>query len=202
MAAACVFVLVTSPRGFAQDIDTIRTPLAELSAGHMFMREVNLSDDLSEVDHVNFPVGWYFSGAVNPTDWFGLVGEVSGSHKNDFKLTVFDVNTSSDAQVYTYMGGGRFFHRFGRLVPYAQVLAGVAHMRMKVTVLDMPGSITESATEFAIQPGGGIGVYVTDNLGLRLGADYRSIIDFVKNEKNDYSHEFRVISGFTLQWGR
>ena len=44
-------------------------------------------------------------------------------------------------------------------------------------------------------------VYLTENLGVRVAADYRSMIDFNSEEKNDYYNALRVVGGFNLQWG-
>jgi opacity protein-like surface antigen len=157
-------------------------------------------------DGVSFPAGWYFSGAVNPTTWFGIVGEVSGSYKNNLDISYADFQSSNDAQVYTFMGGARFFKKVGRVVPFGQILTGVAHMRAKSRFTPgIPGfgnTIEESTTDFALQPGGGVTVYLTERVGVRLAGDYRSIIDFAADmEDNEYTNEFRMTAGFTLQWG-
>jgi hypothetical protein len=34
-----------------------------------------------------------------------------------------------------------------------------------------------------------------------VGADYRSVIEFVGDEENDYTNQFRVLTGFTFNWG-
>jgi two-component system sensor kinase FixL len=79
-ATAVFAVLVASAPVWAQESPVVPVPVVEVSAGYTFMRDV--SDDLPE--HVNFPVGWYGSTTVNLTTWFGLVGEGTGSYKNNF----------------------------------------------------------------------------------------------------------------------
>jgi hypothetical protein len=59
---------------------------------------------------------------------------------------------------------------------------------------------SRATTDFALQPGGGLTIYLTDRVGVRLAVDYRTIIDFAE-EDNDYTNELRTIAGFTLQWG-
>jgi opacity protein-like surface antigen len=155
-------------------------------------------------DNMDFPAGWYFSAAFNPATWFGIVGEVSGSYKNDLDVEYFDLQSSTDAQVYAFLGGPRFFKKMGRVVPFAQILTGVAHLRAQVRLTPgIPGvvdTVEDSTTDFALQPGGGLTILLTDRVGVRLAGDYRSIINFAE-EENDYTNEFRMIAGFSLQWG-
>ena len=96
-------------------------PLVEVSAGYAYMRDTTTEE--------NFPAGWYFSAAANLNHWFGLAGEITGAHK---KLTDLEPVTAK-ANFYTFMGGPRFLVKRGRIVPFAQVLAGGAHLRWKAT---------------------------------------------------------------------
>jgi opacity protein-like surface antigen len=106
--------------------------------------------------------------------------------------------------VYAFLGGPRFFTKMGRVVPFAQILTGVAHLRAQVRLTPgIPGvvdTVEDSTTDFALQPGGGLTILLTDRVGVRLAGDYRSIINFAE-EENDYTNEFRMIAGFSLQWG-
>lgn len=194
-------LFLAPPAASAQEPGSIPVPLAEVSGGYMFMRDFT---DMPDGKGLNFPAGWYFSVAVNPTQWLGLVGEVGGSYKNRFDGIAFDeFRFSTDARVYTLMGGPRFFRKFGRVAPFAQVLAGVAHIRATVRFPDeIPGIGTyrDNTTDFAVQPGGGVTVYLTEHVGARVAGDYRTIINFM-DDGNDYTNEFRVIAGFTLHWG-
>jgi hypothetical protein len=198
--ALCV-LLLSPPPAYAQDVETIPVPLVEISSGYMFMRD--FSDDLPGNDGINFPAGWYVSGAVNPNRWLGLVGEVTGSYKNNLQAATFEgLRFSNKLRLYTVMGGPRFFHKVGRVVPFAQVLTGIAHGRMETTLpMEMGATkISDTFTDFALQPGGGATVYLTRHVGVRMAADYRVIVDFVESGEN-YLNEFRVTAGFTLQWG-
>jgi opacity protein-like surface antigen len=184
-------LLLAPPPAFAQDVGALPIPIAEVSGGYVFMRDTDIDE--------NFPGGWYFSGAVNATRWFGIVGEVSGSYKK-LDETFENLTFANRLQLYTFMGGPRFFGQMGRVVPFAQVLAGVAHGRVKVTLppeLRGPALMKSSATDFAIQPGGGVTVYLSDRVGLRLAADYRSIFD----DEWQSTNEFRALAGFTFGWG-
>lgn len=190
-----------APPASAQEPGSIPVPLADFSAGYVFMHDFT---NVGQKEGLNFPAGWYLSGAVNPTSWFGIVGEVSGSYKNNLDVDMWQImRVSGDARVYTFMVGPRFFKQVGRVVPFAQMLVGAAHMRAEARYTspefgDYVGR--ERATDFALQPGGGVTVYLTERVGVRFAADYRSIIDFY-DDGNEYTNEFRVITGFTFQWG-
>jgi hypothetical protein len=203
VAAASVLCVALAAPAPAQDLGTIPVPLVEISGGYMFMRET--SSDFPG-GATNFPVGWYFSGALNPTEFFGLVGEVSGSAKTNFDVSMSGYTFSNDARVFTFLGGPRFFKKIGRVVPYGQFLAGVAHLRLDTqlpaALLGTTMTIKGRSTNVAIQPGGGVTVYVTDRIGVRAGADFRSILDFVTDGPNDYTNELRFVTGFVVQWGR
>jgi hypothetical protein len=58
--------------------------------------------------------------------------------------------------------------------------------------------VTESSTEFAFQPGGGLSVYLSDHVGVRLSMDYRRIV--FDNDEEDNS-EFRLHTGIVIGFG-
>lgn len=202
IVSALVTVCLAAPRpAVAQEVGAMPIPLVEVSAGYTFMRDLAGSD-------TNFPAGWVFSAALNTSTWLGLVGEVTGSYKNDLNFTFpSDTSTyttlSQDLSVYTYMAGPRFFKKTGRVVPFAQVLAGVATMRDAVKFtpdISGLGEHSSSRTDFAFQPGGGLTIFLSENVGVRLAGDFRCIVDFDEDE-NDYNNQFRIVSGFTFNWG-
>ena len=220
LAIATAILLAAPTSVAAQDIDTMPVPLVDVSAGYTFMRDMS-KRELTGFDHINFPAGWYTSAAFNPTQWFGIVGEVSGNYRNDLAFDLGEVLEDpsltgvsigkGNVHVYTALGGPRFFRKFGRIVPFGQVLAGVVHVRTKETPSALGtelGLTTERVTDnnLGIQPGGGVTVYITKYMGARVAADYRSMIDFnssneALDEGTDYYNALRVIGGFTLQWG-
>jgi opacity protein-like surface antigen len=182
---------VASPRAFAQEATGTPQPLVEISGGYSFMHDFTIEED--------FPAGWYFSTAVNPLDWFGLVGEVTGARKTLAETSIVDLK----ARGYTFMGGPRFFRRFSHVTPYGQFLVGGAHGRVEATLapgLEPVGdmSATVSSTEFALQPGGGVSVYLNNHVGLRLSLDYRRIV--FDNDEEDNS-EFRMLTGIVIGFG-
>lgn len=112
---------------------------------------------------------------------------------------------SEKAQVYTFMGGPRFYRKVGRIVPFGQALVGIATERLQQTETRTEGyaagvtTWSPSSSNLAVQPGGGVTIYLAERVGLRVSGDYRIIVD---TDDDDVRNEFRFLTGFTLQWGR
>lgn len=199
IAFLMVFALVAPAT--AQEGSIIPVPVAEVSAGYTFMRDLN---DFHDWDGTNFPAGWYTSGAFNVTRWMGLVGEAAGSYKNNMFSSNFEgAKASVDGRVYTFMGGPRFFYKRGRISPHLQMLVGATHFRAtgKMTYANLTTTATETDTNFTLQPGGGLTVYLTPSIGARVAADFRTAMNF-DGPGTAYNHEVRVSSGLTFNWGR
>jgi outer membrane protein with beta-barrel domain len=183
----CALLLAPPPGALAQETGTPPVPVVEINGGYMFLRDTSVEE--------NVPRAWHFSGAVNANQWFGVVGEITGAHKT-FDAAPFGTNKVG---LYTFMGGPRFFYKEGRFVPFAQVLAGAAHIRNKFVGDGSIGEFTNSDTRFAIQPGGGLTVFLAEHVGVRGAIDYRRVI-FFEDGAEDIS-EFRVAAGFVFGWG-
>lgn len=199
IAGSILAALVLAPSSaLGQEVDAIPVPVAEVSAGYTFMREYE-SHGAAD-NHLDFPAGWYLSGAFNVTRWFGVVLEGTGSYKNNLNFAMPGLTQSSDLRVLTAMAGGRFFRSSGRIVPFGQILAGVAHTRSSTEYGGVyPGRGSILSNRFALQPGGGVTVYLNKRVGVRVSGDFRSIMDF--EDEAEFTHEFRVLSGFTFHWG-
>jgi opacity protein-like surface antigen len=190
----CVLLLGPVSSASAQDVGAIPVPLVEVSAGYAYMRDTSIEE--------NFPKGWYFSGAANLTNWFGVAGEVTGAHKTfaDLQDIPDVVDFSVKTNIYTFMAGPRFFAKQGRFVPFAQVLAGAAHLRVKTSVPVMGISERESETKFAFQTGGGFTILLSENVGIRTAVDYRRIV-IGEDEGGEDDSEVRGIAGIVFGWG-
>ena len=189
VSAVCILVCSAAPYASAQETGAPPLPLVELSAGYAFMRDTTTEE--------NFPAGWYFSAATNLNHWFGLAAELSGAHKKLTDIAPVDVK----ANLYTVMGGPRFFIKRGRIVPFAEVLAGVAHLRWKAPE---PTGTSDSAgtdTKFAFQPGGGVTFLLTPNAYIRGAVDYRRIVFTDADEFDEDNSQIRVIAGVVFGWG-
>lgn len=198
-----VFVLATLPTpASAQEREFIPLPVAEVSAGYTFLRDYE--DVEPGTSGTNLPAGWFTSGAYNVNHWMGLVGEATGSYKNNaFDQAVDGLDISADVRAYTVMGGPRFFYKRGRLVPFAQVLAGTAHHRVTAKAFreGVTISATETTTDLAIQPGGGLTVHLAESLGVRVAADYRAVFISEGGDTNR-QNQFRFLTGLMFGWGR
>ena len=186
LVASAILVLGGVVPSFAQEIDR-SVPACELSGGYGFMHDYDLEE--------NVPAGWYFSAAGNITRWFGVVGEVTGSHKTFDEGQPF---VTAKGTVLTGMAGPRFFRKVGKFVPYGQVLAGAAHAR--VSLKSVLGNEKDNETDFAVQPGGGVLMYFNSRVGAQISADYRWIDPAGKGEDEDGS-EFRVLTGMVIGFG-
>ena len=186
-----VFILACSaaPNVSAQELGGPALPVVETSAGYAFMRDTTTEE--------NFPAGWYFSAATNLNHWFGLAGELSGAHKKLTDLAPFEVK----ANLYTVMGGPRFFIKRGRFVPFAEVLAGVAHLRWAPAEPTGGFDATTTDTKFAFQPGGGVTFLLTDHVSVRGSFDYRRIVFTDADEFAEDNSQIRAIAGVVFGWG-
>ena len=137
-------------------------------------------NDLEET----FPTGWAFAVNSNLNEIFGVVGEIGGNYKT---MDIF--GTDVDLSVHTFMGGPRFRSERGKIVPFAQVLLGLA--RGSYSVLGE----SDSETDFAWQPGGGVDFAVTDRFAVRVQGDYRII------NSEESVNEFRFSVGGVLGFG-
>jgi opacity protein-like surface antigen len=164
---AVSFAVLARPAA-AQD-----APRAEIGAGYSAMRDSDAE--------AWFPVGWVADVAVNPFSWLGLVAEAGGHYKT-IDFDGFDV----DLQVHTVMGGARLTVRGNRRVrPFGQVLAGAARESFDGV----------SQNVFALQPGAGVNLYFTDNVGARLQGDVRGLYD---KDEEDWSGEARLSVGVLI----
>jgi opacity protein-like surface antigen len=189
LIGVCIVAFSAVPITSAQETGVPALSLAEVSAGYAFMRDTTAEE--------NFPAGWYSSAAVNLNHWFGVAGEVTGAHK---KLTDI-VPVAVKANLYTFMGGPRFFIKRGRIVPFAQVLAGAAQLRWKSMEPTGGSDASGTDTKFALQPGGGVTVLLTQNVSLRGAVDYRRIVFTDADEFDEDNSQVRATAGVVFGWG-
>ena len=191
MCKSCKFALVGVALG-AVAVTAVpaaaQEPPVELSAGYQFTRAGGDGESL------NLPLGWYVDVAGNVTPMLKVVGEVSGAYKSEsesFEGTSAEVSLD----LHTFMGGVRLASNANpRVSPFGQILFGAGRAGGSFTASDDDTSISvgESATEFLMQLGGGVNAMVSDNFGIRVGADYRRILS------GDGEHQFRVVGGVVI----
>jgi len=131
-----------------------------------------------------FPKGWSVAVNGHLNSLLGVVGEIGGNYKT---MDVFGSDLSMS--VHSFLGGVRVRRDAGTMVPFAQVLAGVARANVSWLGED------DDATEFAMQPGGGVDFRLTERFGLRVQGDYRIITG------EETANEFRFAVGGVLGFG-
>ena len=133
----------------------------------------------------NFSVnGGSASFAYNPRRWCGLTGEFSGYHIG--KIGGAGVNTG----LFTYLFGPQiYFRNFGRFMPFAQDLFGVAHSG--AGTFAVPGG----HNSFAMAVGGGVAFPLRGRLSLRLGPVDYLLTQFSETGAGRMSQDNLRISG-------
>ena len=195
-AAATMLCLLVAPIPSlsAQDVSDMPAPRAEVSSGYMLMHDVTRDSGKT------YPAGWYISGVYNVTPWLGIVAEGSAGYGRTEEVNLPAGYYSSKPRVSTITAGARFFHKSGRVAPYGQFLVGAAMEQRKHE--DVWNGVRHSGTitsnRLALQPGGGVTVYITERVGFRAAADVLFSDDIDEDQIDSY---VRFLTGFTLQWG-
>lgn len=179
----CLFLLGAVPL-------KAQTPRGEIAGGYSFMHDKDRSED--------YPAGWVASAIGNVNEWLGVATEIGGNYRvcrncqrGPFTSTKFQ-GTDLNLRVYTVMAGPRFAsHAISALTPFAQVLVGGSHISSGV---QFDGALN---TGFTYQPGGGVDVRVTPNVGIRLEGDYRVI-----RTKGHDNKESRFLVGVVSRFGQ
>lgn len=167
IVAATLLMVSASPRFLAAQ------PL-DLAGGYSFARITN-------GDGLNEPVGWFGSVGVGITSIFAIVGEVNGAYKTDSETfgdpTLGSIRVEASHQAHSYLGGPRVMSRPGTVRVFGQVLFGgeTDHLSATGTYGTFSYSHSDSVTNFAIQPGGGVDVKLAKTLGLRFGGSFRAV---------------------------
>ena len=100
--------------------------------------------------------------------------------------------------LHTFMGGVRLSARLSRrIVLVHPVLVGGAHASVRTDAGAQ--ALRSSETQFALQPGLGINLAVTEDPGMRVAADYRRVV--IGGDRID-DNEYRFIVGIVLPFGK
>ena len=182
-AVLCFFLLATVP-------SAAQAPRAEISGAYAVLRDQDRSE--------TFPAGWVASVTGNINEWVGVNSEIGASHRvcrdcqrGPFTSLTFR-GTDRSLRVFTFMVGPRFAARgLAAVTPFAQVLLGGSHISGGV---QFDGALT---TGFTYQPGAGVDVRLTPDVGLRLQGDYRVVRTEGHNGKAS-----RVLAGVVWRRGR
>ena len=129
-------------------------------------------------------LGWMVSQTANLKPWLGMVGDVSGNYSSGTGLL---------GSTHSALAGVRFTGRpnGGRVNGFGQLLAGIQFSNVHGL------GISDSLVNFAIQPGGGVDIKLSDSLALRMQLDYRTSF----HDGFNYS-AFRFAPGIVFSRGR
>ena len=165
-----------------------QTPKLEISGGYQAFHAL---------DGV-LPVGWYVEIARNVNRWFGIVGEEGGAYRTESEPISNNQIADVASTLHAFMGGIRLSARLNRrIVLVHPVLVGGAHARVRTDTGSQ--ALRSSETQFALQPGLGINVAVTEDVGMRVAVDYRRVV--VAGDRLD-ENEYRFIVGIVLPFGK
>jgi hypothetical protein len=165
-----------------------QTPAVEVSGGYQY----------THVPDLNLAVGWFGDVAANINDAFGVVAEVSGAHTTMTERVSSSQSVDVELTLLTYMGGIRAAsHANPKVVPFVQFLAGGARLSGGAAVPSTSFNVSVSESRPATQLGGGVLLMLTNRVGIRVGADYRTVF-FDGGREN----EFRAESGVVVALGR
>ena len=165
-----------------------QTPKVEISGGYQALHALGETS----------PAGWYVEIAGNVNRWFGIVGEVGGAYRTNSERISNNQIADIASTLHTLMGGVRLTAKLNRrIVLVHPVLVGGAHASVRT---DAGAQVLRSSeTQFALQPGLGINLAVTEGFGMRVAADYRRVV--IGGDRID-DNEYRFILGIVLPFGK
>lgn len=170
-------------------------PRAQVSAGYQVL-------DFRGDDPQSFVKGWYVDVLSNFTHHIGAVFEIGGDYKTIHQTVTVDGvarQFSTDLSAHEYMGGIRLSARPNPTVtPFGHFLLGGVRGAHSGVAPDgqetfFESSTGEPTTDFAVQAGGGMNVFVTEQIGVRAGADYFRVF-----ADNQGINVFRVVLGIVV----
>ena len=174
VAAVFWLAVAAASPAFCQTRDA---PAFEAGGGYAFLGGAGTTE--------GYGAGWFADGGWRATSWLTLAGEV-GRHCRRQDIGFIDTETNIDSLV----AGVRIIHRRPRFAPYVQVLAGAVRVERTVHLAFPVDSVAgETGVYGTLQVGGGIELPVSGRLAIRVGADYRRVLDAVG------LHHHRFVTG-------
>ena len=164
-----------------------QTPKVEISAGYQALHALNQT----------LPLGWYVDFAGNVNRWLGIMGEVGGAYRTKSEPISINRMVEVTSKVHTFMGGVCLSARINRrIILYHPVLIGGVHASVSADAVGV--TLSPSETKFALQPGIGLNLMVTDRVGMQVAADYRRVF---LGEDRGSENESRFTIGIVLPLG-
>jgi opacity protein-like surface antigen len=128
--------------------------------------------------------GFNASATAYLTKSFGLTGDFSGHFRTNRIADPLGGNIETHIRVFNLLGGPQYrFRNHSRVTPFVRALAGVGQTRARLEVPSLNSTDTFSSTDFALAIGGGLDVWVSKRVDLRVfQADYNPIFLSSRNE--------------------
>ena len=163
LVAILLVVFVSPVPALAQRVD--------LAGGYSFARLIN-----TDGADVNEPTGWFGSIGVGISPMVAIVGELNGAYKTDAE-TIQSIRVEASHKAHSYLAGLRVMSPRGTVRVFGQVLFGgeTDHISASASAGTFSSSQSDTVTNFAIQPGGGVDVKLSNAVGLRFGGSFRAV---------------------------
>jgi hypothetical protein len=159
MFAVLVLTVLGLSAAVPATAQTPPTPATDLSLGYQSLH----------IPGQNYPLGMFVGLSRAVTDVVRIVGEVGVSIDQQS-----GPNLNGTLTFYQYGVGPRVSAAAGRVVPFAQLLAGGAHSRADLTT-PAGAPFSASSNGFMLQPGAGVIVPLTGTFAVTGGVNYRKV---------------------------
>jgi len=165
------------------------------SRANVFVGYSYYNTDLSSIGRASAGVGWEASLEVKAFHWVSLVGDMDTHYGTQaFPLCQVFPNSglvctsySADIIERNFLGGPRVSFPVGNFRPFAELLAGYAHVNA--------GNFTGTDNSFAAGLGGGVDCNVTRRFAWRFQGDYLRTQFFGARQNN-----VRISTGLVLRF--
>jgi len=170
-------VLSFSASAMAQD-----TPLVEAYGGYQYLRA-------GKGANINMQ-GWNGSVAVNLNDWFGIVGDVSGSYATKPGIT-------GNLSLHSFTFGPQFTYRKEKsTAPFMHILFGATRANETFSTLILLPARANST--FTMIIGGGMDFRINDRVSIRAGQ-----LDWFQTKfRNSRQSDYRFSTGVIFKFGK
>ena len=170
-------------------------PGIETTVGWSLLRDSTLGDFSDLAVFLGGPsvndtsaLGVFVALTDNVNPWFGVTVDIG---VNFFSQDLVGIDIF-DFKILTLLAGPKFTYRqVDRVAPFGQFLIGAAYQYVSIPLAD----VVESELDFALQPGGGVDVALTDGVALRFGVDARILF----GEAGNTANQFRFTTGITFR---
>ena len=173
---------------------TVMASVAEGQTNHMPSVEIAAGYQSLQRDRTPEFRGWFVSAARPLGDHFAVVGEFADVSFREASLEYVD-----EGSWYTYLAGVRYAFPVARVMPFVQVLGGIATGTVQQEAM-LPGDPAHSfalTRHFgALQAGAGMDIRITRHIAARVAANA-----FTRYDGGEALTRFRFATGVVFGIG-